>query len=161
MEYELLRELFLLLKVINTPLKHWLYSSDSHIAEAMHDVVLSKTLFMISEVNFIVVNANEMNTFDVQQWISIHGCVMQKWKHVFILLTIEKVEVGATSDNIKGVILDMIGRYKGLTNFNMATKWICLGCNSDSIFQSIESRVITQTKEQIAPFFIVVYYVAH
>jgi hypothetical protein len=48
LEYESLREMFLLLKVKNTPLKHWLGSSDWQIAKAMHDVVLSKTLSMIS-----------------------------------------------------------------------------------------------------------------
>jgi hypothetical protein len=62
---------------------------------------------------------------------------MQNWKCVLVLLTLEKVEVGATSNNIKGVILDGMGRYEGLTNSNMATKWICLGCDGDSIFQGI------------------------
>ncbi len=68
---------------------------------------------------------------------------MHNWKHVHVLLTLEKVEVGVTSDNIKGVILDVMCKYEGLTNSNMATKWICLGCNGDSVFQSIWSRVIT------------------
>jgi len=42
------------------------------------------------------------------------------------MVQLEKVEVGATSNNIKGVILDVMGKYKGLTNSNMASKWICL-----------------------------------
>jgi len=126
LEYELLRELFLLLKVKNTPLKHWLDSSDWQIAEAMHDVVLFKTSSMILKANFVVVSADEMTAIDAQQWINIHGYVMQNWKCVFVLLTFEKVEVGATSNNIKGVILDAMGRYKGLTNSDMASKWICL-----------------------------------
>jgi hypothetical protein len=45
---------------------------------------------------------------------------MQNWKCVLILLTFEKVEVGATLNNIKGVILDEMGKYGGLTNFDMA-----------------------------------------
>jgi hypothetical protein len=45
---------------------------------------------------------------------------MQNWKCVFILLTLEKVEEGATLDNIKGVILDAMGKYGGFTNFDMA-----------------------------------------
>ncbi len=102
-----------------------------------------------------------MTTVDAQQWISIHGYVMQNWKHVIILLTLEKVEVGATLDNIKGVILDAMGKYKGLTNSNIASKWICFGCDGDSIFQGIQSGAITQTKEQIAPFLIGVHYMAH
>jgi hypothetical protein len=126
LEYELLRELFLLLKVKNTPLKHWLDSNDWQIAEAMHDVVLFKTSSMILKANFVVVSADEMTAIDAQQWINIHGYVMQNWKCVFVLLTFEKVEVGATSNNIKGVILDAMGRYKGITNSDMASKWICL-----------------------------------
>jgi hypothetical protein len=69
--------------------------------------------------------------------------------------------MGATSNNIKGVILDVMGRYGGFTNFDMASKWICLGCDGDSIFQGNRFKVNTQTKEQIAPFFIGMYYVAH
>jgi hypothetical protein len=91
--------------------------------------------------------------------------VTHNWKSVPILLTFEKVEVGATLGNIKGMILDAMGSYGGLTNSNMATdmatKWICLGCDNDLVFQSIRSRVITQTKEQIAPFIIGVHCVAH
>jgi hypothetical protein len=52
-------------------------------------------------------------------------------------LTFENVEVGAISNNIKGVILDLMGKYEGFTNFNMASKWIFLGCDYDSIFQGI------------------------
>ncbi len=47
LEYESLRESFLLLKVKNTPLKHWSNSSGQQIAKAMHHVALSKTLSMI------------------------------------------------------------------------------------------------------------------
>jgi hypothetical protein len=54
-----------------------------------------------------------------------------------------KVEVGATLNNIKGVILDVMNRYGGFTNSDMASKWICLGCDDDSIFQDIQSWVIT------------------
>jgi hypothetical protein len=52
------------------------------------------------------------------------------------------------------VILNAMSRYGGLTNLDMASKWICLGCDDDSIFQDIQFWVITQTKEQIAPFLI-------
>jgi hypothetical protein len=76
LEYELLRELFLLLKVKNTPLKHWSNTSGWQIVEAMHDVVLSKMLFMISKANFVVVSVDEVTTIDVQYWINIHGYVM-------------------------------------------------------------------------------------
>ncbi len=69
--------------------------------------------------------------------------------------------MGATSNNIKGVILDVMGKYGGLTNSNMASKWICLGCDNDLVFQGIWSGVITQINEQIAPFLIGVHCVTH
>jgi len=52
-------------------------------------------------------------------------------------IDLEKIEVGATSNNIKGAILDAMSRYGGLTNFDMASKWICLGCDDDLILQDI------------------------
>jgi hypothetical protein len=42
----------------------------------MHDVVFSKTLFMISKANFVAISANEVTIVDAQQWINIHGYVM-------------------------------------------------------------------------------------
>jgi hypothetical protein len=69
--------------------------------------------------------------------------------------------MGATSDNIKGVILDVMGRYEGFNFFDMASKSICPRCDGDLVFQGIRFGVITQTKEQIAPFLIGVHCVAH
>jgi len=80
----------------------------------MHDVALSKMLSMILEVNFVVVNVNKVTIVDAQQWINIHGYVMQNWKRVLVLLTFEKVEMNAISNNIKGVILDVMANMGAL-----------------------------------------------
>jgi hypothetical protein len=62
-------------------------------------------------------------------------------------LKLKRLEVDATSNNIKTMILDAMAMYKGLSNNNMASKWICLGCDGDSVFQSIHVSVITLTLE--------------
>jgi len=80
----------------------------------MHDVALSKMLSMILEVNFVVVSVNKVTIVDAQQWINIHGYVMQNWKRVLVLLTFEKVEMNAISNNIKGVILDVMANMGAL-----------------------------------------------
>jgi len=98
---------------------------------------------------------------NVQLWISIHVCGMKNWKHVSILLTLERVEAAATLNNIKGVILDAMGGYGGLLDEAMASKWICLKCDSDSMFQGIWFGGITQTREQIALYLIGVHCVAY
>jgi hypothetical protein len=77
----------------------------------MHDVVLLKAIFIISNINYVVVSANEVTIVDVQQWINIHVYMMKNWKQIPILLTLEKVEMGTTSNNINVFILNAMGRY--------------------------------------------------
>jgi hypothetical protein len=62
---------------------------------------------------------------------------MKNWKHVSILLTFERVEATAILNNIKGVILDAMGGYGGFIDEAMASKWICLKCDNDSMFHGI------------------------
>ncbi len=68
---------------------------------------------------------------------------MKNWKQVPILLTLEKVEMGTTSNNIKAVILSAMGEYGGLIDEAMASKWVCLGCDGDYVFHGIWTGVIT------------------
>jgi hypothetical protein len=86
---------------------------------------------------------------------------MKNWKRIPILLTLEKVEMGATLDNIEAIILNAMGEYRGHANEAMASKWVCLGCDGDSMFQGIQIGVITQTWEQSTPYLIIVHCVAH
>jgi hypothetical protein len=53
------------------------------------------------------------------------------------MLTFNKVEVGATSDNIKNCDLGCHG-HLCFSNNDMAFKWICYGCDGDSMFQGIQ-----------------------
>jgi hypothetical protein len=48
---------------------------------------------------------------------------MKKWQCFLILLTLKKVEVGATLNNIKIMIVDAMATFKGLSN-NMSSEWI-------------------------------------
>jgi hypothetical protein len=98
----------------------------------MHDVVLSKAMFIIFKKNNVVANANKVTIVNVQQWINIHIFLMKNWQHVPILLTFKKIEVGATLNNIKTMILDAMGTYMVFLD-DMASKWICLRCDGDSM----------------------------
>jgi hypothetical protein len=42
---------------------------------------------------------------DNQQWIRVNICVMKDWHHIPILLTLERVEVGANANNIIAILL--------------------------------------------------------
>jgi len=89
---------------------------------------------IIPSVNYVAISVDEMTTIDVQQWINIHAYMMKNWKWIPILLTFEKVEMGTTSDNIKVIILNAMGGYRGPTDEAMASKWVFLECNGDYVF---------------------------
>ncbi len=42
------------------------------IAKAMHNVVLLKAMYIILEVNYVVVNVDKVTIVNAQQWINIH-----------------------------------------------------------------------------------------
>jgi hypothetical protein len=45
------------------------------------------------------------------------------------------------------MVLDAMATYTSLSNDDMASKWICLGCDGHLIFQGIWVDMITQTWE--------------
>jgi hypothetical protein len=49
-------------------------------------------------------------------------------------LTLENVEMVATLENIKAIILNAMGGYGGLIDETMTSKWVYLGCNGDFVF---------------------------
>ncbi len=77
------------------------------------------------------------------------------------MLTLKRVKVGVTSENIKTMILDAMATYGGLSNDNMASKWICLGCDGGVVFQGVHANMITQIKKQLALYLFGVHCVAH
>jgi hypothetical protein len=53
-------------------------SNGYQITKAMYDVVLSKVVFIILKVNYVVINVDEVTIVDVQHWINIHAYYMLK-----------------------------------------------------------------------------------
>ncbi len=74
LEYKPMKELFMLLKVKNNPIKHWLDTNGWGIAKTTHDVVIFKTKSIIAIVVCFVINAKNMTTINNQQWINVHFC---------------------------------------------------------------------------------------
>ncbi len=73
--------------------------------------------------------------------------MMKNWKQIPILLTFKKVEMGATSNNIKAIILNAMGGYGDFTNEAMTSKWVDPRCDGDYMFQGIRIGVFIQTRK--------------
>jgi hypothetical protein len=86
---------------------------------------------------------------------------MQNWIHIPVLLTLERIKVGATTENITTIILQNIVKFKGLAEKQFASCCVSLGCDKDSMFYGPCISNTIQVKENIAPYFIGVHYMAH
>jgi hydrogenase/urease accessory protein HupE len=69
--------------------------------------------------------------------------------------------VGAIVENIIAIILQSIVKFGGLVEEQLASCWVCFGCDKDSMFQGHHIGITMQVKENTTPYFIGVCYMAH
>jgi len=55
---------------------------------------------VINVANFLFVSVDEVTTIDNASWISLHIYVVQFWKRIFLLTSMEKLEMKRTIDNV-------------------------------------------------------------
>ncbi len=113
-DYKDLKYLFQLLKVKSVSKKPWFDTSRWGMAEVMHIVLLEATKVTFVVTPFIVISVDEITMIDNTQWLSIHLYVVQKWKHIPILLCVEAVNLFATSDNIFSLMVKCMLDFGGL-----------------------------------------------
>jgi hypothetical protein len=119
----------------------------------MQELVFTKT--------HLVVYVDELTIMDWQGWIVVHMYVVEGWKNIHILLTLEQVLFGATTNNLTKVIVRSLLQYGGLFETNILFKLINFGANGVLIFQGAKTSVITQLKETHPPFMLGVHRFAH
>jgi hypothetical protein len=87
--------------------------------------------------------------------------VVKGWEHIPILLTLEQMVFGATTNNLIKVIVANLLEYQNLFYIDLASKLINFGVDGMLVFQGAKINVIIKLKEKYAPFMLKVYYVAH
>jgi hypothetical protein len=60
-KFELIQELFCILKIKNNPKRHWMNSNGWGIVEAMHDIIFSNIKNVVHKTYFFYISANEHN----------------------------------------------------------------------------------------------------
>jgi len=83
--FEVLKNLCIVLKMKHTPKKHWMDSIRWCIIESMNELLLESIQNVIVVVNFIYVNNNKIIAIDNTFWISLHLYVVQGWKQIPLL----------------------------------------------------------------------------
>jgi len=72
---------------------------------------------------------DEVTTINCQRLIVVRMYVVEDWKHIHILLTLEQVLFGAIANNLTKVIVGSVLQYGGLFETNLVSKLISFGAN--------------------------------
>jgi hypothetical protein len=82
----------------------------------MTNVVLATAKTTIQTTNNIFVSCDEVTSIDNQFWIFVHGYVVEDFKRTPILLNLEQVTDGCTTNNLMKMIQNSIQVFGGLSN---------------------------------------------
>jgi hypothetical protein len=65
-------------------------------------------IYLFSNAKGPILPCGEMTTIDNQSRISTHVYVVEGWKHLLILLTLQQVLEGSNVDNLTKIIVDLL-----------------------------------------------------
>ena len=98
--------LFESLKLKNNPHHHWSDNSGWAMTEAIERVVMKRTKEVMHVANFFSLSYDEVTSVGSHSWISVPGYVVIDWKRTHVLLTLEKIIEGGTTDTLTDVIVN-------------------------------------------------------
>jgi hypothetical protein len=75
------------------------------MAKTMHHIIMESTKVVIQKVKYIIVNCNEVTIIDNQSWCNVHAHIVDGFKGVPLLLSLERLLGGGIIDNLIALIL--------------------------------------------------------
>ncbi len=94
-------------------------------------------------VRYISIFFNEVFTIDNTSWIKIHAYVLEKWKHVLILFTLEKVTSSVITTNLTYVLLCALFSFGGMNEQVVGQKLELFRIDGGSMFIGVRNGVTT------------------
>jgi len=99
-----------------------------------------------SKGQFFSFICDEVITFDNQNWISIHGDMVENWRRVSLLLNLQMVTKRGESNNFTIMLMNLVHIFLGLSNGDLAFKLVCFGVDGVILFFSLKIGVrVVQT----------------
>jgi hypothetical protein len=98
---------------------------------------------------------------DNQSWIFVHAYVVENWRRQSILLNLEKVVEGGTSNNFTATIVCSLINLGGLSVVNVVNKVVCFWAISVTIFEGLKTGVTIRLMNKHNPFFVGIHCMAH
>ncbi len=86
----------------------------------------------------------KVSTIDNQFWLSLHYYVVQNWVRIPILISLNMMLEGSSSDNLTKVIMEALTIGGGLQKYQIAQKLICFGVDGVNVFKG--TKMVLQNK---------------
>ncbi len=71
----------------------------------LYDIMTMGTRKVLGATKLIFISFNEVTSIDNSRWLGIHAYVLEKWKCMSILFTLEKVTTCVTIANLTQMLL--------------------------------------------------------
>jgi len=126
---------------VGVPMKHWCIGSAWSIAESIHHTIVEEIRESMDTYQFFSVTYDETTTVDTMSWISFHVYVMKNYVRSSMLLKLEKVVEGGSSDNIMEVIINILTNTGNLSKTNLLSKFVCFEADGVNVFQGCRNGV--------------------
>lgn len=78
------------------------------MVEAFESMIQRETKCFVEATTFVAINIDEINIVDNQSWLSLDAYVVKDWNRVPILISLQRVVVCGTSNNLTSVILKAV-----------------------------------------------------
>lgn len=132
------------------------------MAEHIWDVVKKQMIEMIRFVRFIAVIADETTTNDNSSWIVVHVYIMQNWRRMSLLCSLQRMfSTDAIADILIQTLVDALRSNWGLEVPDLEGKLLCIGVDGASAFQGHKIGVVKQISEKYALFVLEVHCCVH
>jgi hypothetical protein len=161
-EFKARFSLYDFLFVPDLPRMHWIDGSGWMMNQHIYDFVKKRQREVINAAEFIVVSVDETSCVDNSSAIVIHVYVMSNWGRQPHMLALLKMESnGATSDSLTKSLMIALSVQGGLTQEEIASKFLCFGADGVAAFQGTYNGVTKQVQECHAPFMTGIHCFAH
>jgi len=71
----------------------------------MHNIVFTSTKVVVHVAVYFAISCNAVTMIDNQSWVNIHAYLVEGFKHIPILLNLEILVGGGTTNYLTNVIL--------------------------------------------------------
>jgi hypothetical protein len=105
-EYEAIKPLYEFLVVPKNSKEHWNDNSGWTMKEAKHWEVMKATRVVMGVALYVVLSCDEVSRIDNQSWLYVHYYVVQNWVKNSILISLDRMLEGSSSDNLTNVIME-------------------------------------------------------